>query len=74
MRRKACSTHGSDVQYLQNFNRKSLKSKDYLKGLGVDWGFTLMWIAKNMVRNIKNGSISSGQGPPTGSAAQNKGC
>jgi hypothetical protein len=48
MRRKACSTHGSDVQYLQNFDRKSLKERDYLKGLGVDRRFTLTWIAKNM--------------------------
>ena len=32
-----------------------------------------MWIAENMVRNLKNGSISSEQGPPFGSGAQNNG-
>jgi len=39
MRRKACRTHGSDVQYLQNVDRKNLKERDYLKGLGVDRRF-----------------------------------
>jgi hypothetical protein len=73
MRRKVCSTHESAVQYLQNFDRKNLMVRDYLKGLGVERRFTLMWIAENMVRNLMNGSISSGQGPPSGSGAQNNG-
>jgi len=67
MTRNACSTHGSDVQYLQNFDRKNLEERDYLKGLGVDRRFTLMWIAENMVKNLKNGSISSRKGQPSGS-------
>jgi len=69
MRCNACRKHGSDVQYLQNFDRNNLKKRDYLKVLGVDRRFTLMWIAENMVRNLKNGSFSSGQGPSSGSGA-----
>lgn len=73
MRRKACSRHESDVQYLQNFDRKNLKETDYLKGLSVDWKFTLLWIEENMVRSLKNGYISSGQGPPSVSGAHSNG-
>jgi hypothetical protein len=32
-----------------------------------------MWIEENMVRSLKNGYISSGQGPPPGSGAHSNG-
>jgi hypothetical protein len=40
----ACIIHGRYEKILQNFRRKTLKGRDHLEDMSVDWRIVLKWI------------------------------